>query len=377
MEIHGTKKLLDAISFSIVTEYVEREPLFSWHANLLVMNRRKTLVLMNDQNRYTVVLHGLKAKDFKRLDELIVEAIRETLKAENIGDDVIELYIKVAGAVTFHKSKNRSFVAQLNKSCDHVWFGLRGLDPDELISTNVAKQVSRLLVGKANHEMNLPYEELFNDLTKLSGKEIFQTDVAVLKVTMPFEDVPIWRRVLVPLSCSFETMHEILQILFDWHDSHMHEFILFDENETDESQSKYSPTFTKQHYRPMLRVVMKEESLEMPGDLPIKLEKNITLAGIVETHTVVKYMYDFGDGWMHDIQVEKVLHDQTISKPVCLEGEGTAPPEDCGGEPGFYKFLEIMKNPSSPENETMKSWARGQLYREFDLDVVNRRLRSL
>ena len=36
--------------------------------------------MVNDKNRYVIVLHGLKAKDFKKLDELILQAIRETFQ---------------------------------------------------------------------------------------------------------------------------------------------------------------------------------------------------------------------------------------------------------------------------------------------------------
>ena len=39
-----------------------------WHTNLIRVNRRKAVVLVNDENRYVIILHGLKAKDFKRLD---------------------------------------------------------------------------------------------------------------------------------------------------------------------------------------------------------------------------------------------------------------------------------------------------------------------
>nr|WP_227002717.1 plasmid pRiA4b ORF-3 family protein [Salicibibacter kimchii] len=35
------------------------------------MSRRKAVVLVNDNNRYVVVLYGLKKKDFQKLDQLI------------------------------------------------------------------------------------------------------------------------------------------------------------------------------------------------------------------------------------------------------------------------------------------------------------------
>ena len=68
MQIRCTKKLLDTLKV-VPEEMTEEDALFSWHANLLMINRRKVVVLMNDFSRYTVVLYGLKAKEFKNFNE--------------------------------------------------------------------------------------------------------------------------------------------------------------------------------------------------------------------------------------------------------------------------------------------------------------------
>lgn len=62
------KKLLEELNIKPELQLTE-EPLFSWHANLITVNRRKTVVLMNDKNRYVIVLRGFKMKDFKELDK--------------------------------------------------------------------------------------------------------------------------------------------------------------------------------------------------------------------------------------------------------------------------------------------------------------------
>jgi len=54
MLIRCTKKLLDELKIKPNLE-LEEEPLFSWHANLLNINHRKTVVLVNDSNRYIIV----------------------------------------------------------------------------------------------------------------------------------------------------------------------------------------------------------------------------------------------------------------------------------------------------------------------------------
>lgn len=56
------------------------------------------------------------------------------------------------------------------------------------------------------------------------------------------------------------------------------------------------------------------------------------------------YRYDYGDGWEMSICLEKIL--PRIKKktyPLCLDGELAAPPEDCGGIPGYYKCIKVFE----------------------------------
>ena len=46
----------------------------------------------------------------------------------------------------------------------------------------------------------------------------------------------------------------------------------------------------------------------------------------------VRYTYDLGDDWVHDIVVEKLLDpDPAMAHPRCTGGKRAAPPDDCGG----------------------------------------------
>jgi len=58
--------------------------------------------------------------------------------------------------------------------------------------------------------------------------------------------------------------------------------------------------------------------------------------------------------------------------PICLEGARAAPPEDCGGVPGYDEFLEAWRDPNHEEHDQMRSWA-GPRYDpvRFDLKLVN------
>ncbi len=51
-----------------------------------------------------------------------------------------------------------------------------------------------------------------------------------------------------------------------------------------------------------------------------------------------RYEYDFGDFWEHDLRLERVLPlDPKKRYPVCVAGQQSCPPEDCGGPEGHCR----------------------------------------
>ena len=60
------------------------------------------------------------------------------------------------------------------------------------------------------------------------------------------------------------------------------------------------------------------------------------------------YTYDFGDDWSHHIQIKGIeKQNPAYPYPRCLEGAGVAPPEDCGGIPGY----ESLRSGDHPWND--------------------------
>lgn len=71
--------------------------------------------------------------------------------------------------------------------------------------------------------------------------------------------------------------------------------------------------------------------------------------------TVLTYVYDFGDDWYHQIEVEKVLPaDPAVSYPVCTGGRRAAPlAEDIGGVWGLNEIVFLVAH---PEEEAPEHW---------------------
>jgi hypothetical protein len=92
----------------------------------------------------------------------------------------------------------------------------------------------------------------------------------------------------------------------------------------------------------------------------------------------IRYEYDFGDGWDHQILLEKVVE---LDQPVlafCLGGARSCPPEDCGGPCGYANLLAILKDPKDPEYESMSEWiGPGFDSESFDAEAINKQLARL
>ena len=90
------------------------------------------------------------------------------------------------------------------------------------------------------------------------------------------------------------------------------------------------------------------------------------------------YEYDFGDSWLHEIELETLTEESArLTTASCLAGDRSAPPEDCGGTPGYYMALEAARDPEHPDHEQWKEWLDGFDPSAFGLAALNRALKRI
>lgn len=181
---------------------------------------------------------------------------------------------------------------------------------------------------------------------KVDDSQVFQ-----LKVTLRGSKPPIWRRIQVRGSTRLEDLHDILQIVMDWENYHLHQFIVNGVYYGDPDPDWGSD-------------MLNERRVRLDQIVSAQKDKFI-------------YEYDFGDSWEHLVEVEKVMPvEPGVRYPVCVTGKRACPPEDVGGIWGYYAFLEAIQDPKHPEREDMLEWIGGSFDPdEFDVESVNRRLR--
>jgi hypothetical protein len=114
------------------------------------------------------------------------------------------------------------------------------------------------------------------------------------------------------------------------------------------------------------------------GDPPVN-EEIVHLNGVAKPKAKFRYWYDFGDDWMHEIQIEREVESETGKRNArCIAGEHACPPEDCGGVPGYADMAVILVDPTHEEYGEMREWVGNDFDpMRFDRDRVDRRLSSL
>jgi hypothetical protein len=166
----------------------------------------------------------------------------------------------------------------------------------------------------------------------MSGRITSKTKILQLKITLAGVRPPVWRRVLVPGEMSLAELHDVIQVAMGWTDSHLHEFEVGDVR-----YGTPDPDWDRDDVRDESRA---------------KLVRVAT-----KTNRLLRYTYDFGDDWRHDIAVEKVLAPEPGRRyPVCTGGRRACPPEDVGGPSGYPEFLQAIADPKHPDHEHWSEW---------------------
>lgn len=117
---------------------------------------------------------------------------------------------------------------------------------------------------------------------------------------------PVWRTILIRGHSTIADHHCILQITFNWTDSHLHWFVI--------RGKEYGIG------RSVCTTCRNDASEIYLANFHFRLSGTF------------RYEYDFRDLWRHQIRLEAVRPLQTENLyPVCIAGAGASPPEDCGG----------------------------------------------
>ena len=361
MQIGCTKTLLTYLNVDVGAAEGKLDPMCCWSANLFFVNRRRTIVVCNDSSRCGFVLYGIKQKDLKNIEQLIIDGIRACFESECIDPSIIEKYFADCGSsLTFTKTANRVVVAGLNRVCSNVAFFSTQFTEEQLLQRHVLPLLNNDLVrSKEKHggDYFSINEEFAKDIEKRYKANPYRCKAAELEIDLELKHV-CKRRIIVPLNFTFREFHYVLQKLFCWNGSHLHEFSI---ERYPNGKWNYTLCGYTRH---------DEEEGETT-----RSDSTVLLSGIFPKYDSIIYIYDLGDFWNHHIHLKSIIEDYDKNYSVCLDWEGEAPEEDSGGITGHANLQRILKESKDLDFQVMKAWVEKSRWKAFDINEVNRKLR--
>ena len=159
----------------------------------------------------------------------------------------------------------------------------------------------------------------------------------------------VWRKVLAHEFIKLSELHMLIQMAMGWSASHLFSFEINDKSYTDS---------------------------ESADEMNMTDAEGVNLSDVLGTEKKFSYTYDFGDNWVHEIEITNILkHDPRMNYPVCVGGENACPPEDCGGIPGFDQLKKTLAGTDSEEKDEMLTWVGGYYNpKSFDPNFINKHL---
>lgn len=174
-----------------------------------------------------------------------------------------------------------------------------------------------------------------------------------LKISLEDTKPEVWRTVVVPSTMSLKKLHIVIQMAMGWESYHLFDFEIGGVRYGEPDEYGFDTT-------------------------PVK-SLNSRIGKAVSGVKTFKYVYDYGDNWVHQIKVVgKSSVPASLKLPACIGGENACPPEDCGGTFAFENLKDALADKKHPDHEEIVNWIGDDYnYQEFSLEEVNSYMQEL
>lgn len=161
-----------------------------------------------------------------------------------------------------------------------------------------------------------------------------------LRVALVDSEPEIWREFDIDGRMPLRMLHIALQTIVGWRESHPHAFTDTDPDEPSTQGRRW-------------------ESPDSAAESRALSEEAVTVDQVLSNLDTLWYEYDFGDGWVHRLDVLERQPDSPLLAPVVLlDGANRGPFEDAGGIHGYREKLAALADPQHPEHREITDWVR-------------------
>lgn len=360
MQIGCTKKLQEFLKKDIIQADQDVDPFYTWSASIMIVNRRRTIVVLHDESRCGFVLYGMTSRHIREIDRIIQTGICDMLEAHGISTAIIERYLQECGRISYTTPRHRDTVAHLNYFCEQVSFFSEVFIPVRQFQSHLVQALNEDLV-KIGEEYVDPREKLRESFSEhYPGQSVFYRKMAILDIKLL--DTPCFRRLCISSHCSLMQLHWAIQILFSWKDAHLHVFETEDGHSLDIDFPEYSFLLSETDW---------EQSAEA------EMERYLSIGEVFAKSQTIQYIYDLGDYWLHRITLAYWKEDTKNNLASCILVSGLAIPEDVSGPGEYAERCNAMQDLSYSKINDSQQWFDFLSQSGLELSKINKTLRKL
>ena len=347
MILYMTKKVQDHFNIKDIDAHDALDHESAWHVTYETYNRRKLFTFRHLDTNFTLLMQGLRPKDIAQLETIFKSGLKETLLFAGFLPDGVDAYLKTLNKMTFLKTNNRQVIADTTKKKHDLYLYFERLDLTKTHQTIINHRIN----NQRSRGTKTPFDCLQESL-KQPHKAVRSYKAFELNITIDAETQKVWRRVIIPAQHTLDDVHKIMQKLFGWTDSHLHEFVNLENNCT------YGIT---------------EWFVDYPE---LKDSRTVSIEDAFKGFPRWQYIYDLGDYWVHDIFILHAVNSPKPILPLCTGATGENIPEDVGGVGGYQDYLAAIHDKTHEDHAAYQDWLSTSHYTSFDMERVNAALAS-
>jgi hypothetical protein len=179
-----------------------------------------------------------------------------------------------------------------------------------------------------------------------AGTRVRRGSLLEVRVELVYSEPSIWRQLEMRSTMTLKQVHQVLQAAFGWEDMHLHRFT---------AEDPFGSLRPVDGEIPEALQWLPGQECEEPTDRPeedCSLDQLLTLSA-----GGAFYEYDFGDSWLHRLELVSRRPADEGSPPARLvDGARRGPLEDSGGFPGYEELVDALADPSHPDHTEHSAW---------------------
>jgi len=168
MHLHCTKKLIEQLGLSTADLDASRPSnrLLAWHAHIVFIARSKTLIAVNDQTFYAIIMPRVEKKSLERFEDEFRSALSASLRSEGFQNH--HLNFLTDERILYAKAHDRQVLGIINEAVYHIRYLVESRGGwDRIGILELTKQINRTPWLAGTRSCVFPVEKMIDDLKSL------------------------------------------------------------------------------------------------------------------------------------------------------------------------------------------------------------------